>query len=163
MPPRKIKPRKIATQTSLMLGLVAGITLNLLTSWFQRDILSNPILFILMIVAIVAVGYYVIKKLRSGLLTTIFVILVFTIFINLFTDWLQHKILRDSFTTLSVTVFLLITITILALSILIGLHPISLSKRKLTRLYRENARNTVHFASMGSTRNMRKTRKSKKR
>lgn len=161
--PSKRKSRKLAEQTSLILSLVAGITINLVTNWFQMDILSNAFLFVIMMVALAAVGYYVIKKMRSPFITTAFIILVVSVFFNLFSSWLQVNVLHNSFTVLEVSAFLLITIVILALSGILAIHPISYAERKLRRLRKENARGEVHFASEGSTRRRQQNRRRKKR
>ena len=165
MPWSARKSRKLATQTSLTLSLIAGITINLVTSWFQQYILSNPLVLICVIIVLIYLGYWVIIKIRSALLTFAFVVLVLSVFFNLFSSWFQENMLHNLFTTLNVTLFLSFTIIVLVLSYFIGSHPISRGKTKLRRLYKNNARNKVRLAQEGrvNTRRRGQTGRQKKR
>ncbi len=159
--PRSRRSRKLATWTSIALGFVAGIFINLLTSWLQKDILSNILLLIGVGIALVAIGYLVIKT-RAPLLISAFVVLVVSVFFNLFSSWVQEKVLHDTFTTLNVTLIFFITIIVLGLSAFIGSHPISKLENRLMRRNRRNARIRLAQEGIVTTRRKRQTRRKKK-
>src|SRR5690349_9693787 len=108
----KRKSRRLATRTSIILGFIAGITINLLTSWFQQDIPSNARLLIFVVIILLGIGGWFIK-IRAPLMISAFVILVFSIAFNLFSSWIQENILHNIFTTLNITWILSFTIMIL--------------------------------------------------
>src|SRR2546422_7759703 len=110
MPWSRKKWRKLSTQVSIILGLVASIPINLVTSWFQQDILSNILYSFIVMVLAVAISYSVIKM-RAPLLTNAFWVLVASVSLNIFSSWIQDKVLHNSFTLLNMTmIFLLIII-----------------------------------------------------
>jgi hypothetical protein len=55
--PRRRKKRwsNISTWTALVLGLAAGVTMNLVTAWLQKDVLSNALYFFLLIFLLSAI------------------------------------------------------------------------------------------------------------
>lgn len=159
MPWSRRKSRKLANRTSIALGFGAGISINLLTSWFQQDILSDLLLLFCIVIILVGIGLWVFRT-RAALLIGCYVVLVVSVFFNLFSSWIQDRILRNSFTTESVTVILSITIILLVLSALIGSHPISRLERKLKRSQKRNTR--ARFAQEGRTPTRRPRKRIKK-
>lgn len=161
MPWSKRKSRKLATQTGTALSFIAGITINLITAWFQQSIVNNLLLLTCVIIILIAVGYSI-KKMRSTLLTGAFVFLVVSLFINLFSNWFQAKLVQN-FTISNVTVFFLFTVICLVLGALIASHPISRFENWMRKKFRNNARNKskVRLAALGMTSNNRRRQTSR--
>ncbi len=57
MPRRKKRWSKISAWTVVVLGLAAGVTMNLVTAWFQKDIISNAFYLFLVIFLLAAIIY----------------------------------------------------------------------------------------------------------
>lgn len=45
MPRRKKKWSQVSAWTVVVLGLVAGVTMNLVTAWLQKDVIPNTFYF----------------------------------------------------------------------------------------------------------------------
>ena len=150
MPWSSRNSRKLATQVSFALGFIASIPINLMTSWFQQDIISNKFLSISVIIILAAICCLVIKMRAPHYLTVASMSFVAGIFINLLSRWVQEDILHNSFTISNVALILLITAFILVSSALLGSHPISSFKTRLRRKYRRRAKqSSFRLASKG--------------
>lgn len=149
MPWSRRKWNKYSTQVSIFLGLVASIPINLATSWFQLKILSN---IFLLFVAVILIGaiFYLIRKLNIPLLTNAFWIMVASVFLNLFSLWIQDHVLQNLFTPSSVTVILSSSIAVLTLSALIDPKVLMRFENRLKRKYKRRAKDTsISLASRG--------------
>ena len=118
---RKKKWSDFSAWTVVVLGLVAGVTMNLVTAWFQKDIIPNAFYLILVIFLIGAMFYSGRKAKTPDFLNNIFILIVATVGLNLFSTWIQYSVLHDTYSVSSVTVFL--AITVIALSIAAILQP----------------------------------------
>ena len=122
MPRRRKKGwSKISAWTVVILGLVAGVTMNLVTAWFQKDIIPNAFYLILVIFLLGAMFYSGRKAHTPEFLNNIFILIVATVGLNLFSTWIQYSVLHDTYSVSSVTIFL--AITVIALSIAALLQP----------------------------------------
>jgi hypothetical protein len=65
MPWSSRKSRKLATNTSLMLGFIASFPINLVSSWFQLYILSNGWYAAIAIILFLAASYWFINRRTS--------------------------------------------------------------------------------------------------
>src|SRR5216683_3376634 len=131
------RSRKLATNTSLMLGFTASLPINLASSWFQLYILSNGWYAAIAIILLVAASYWFINR-RTSLSTIVFVTLAYSVLFNLFASWFLVNVLHSSFSVLSIIVILLLTVILVLLSNFIGSHPISrYVKKKKDKLRRE--------------------------
>lgn len=121
--PRRRKKRSIniSTWTVLILGLIAGVTMNLVTAWFQKDIIPNAFYLILVIFLIIALTYSGRKAHTPEFLNNIFILIVATVSLNLLSTWIQYSVLHDTYSISSVTIFL--AITVIALSLAAILQP----------------------------------------
>jgi len=104
MPHRKKGWSKVSAWTVVVLGLAAGVTMNLVTAWFQKDIISNAFYLILVIFLLGAIMYS--GKSTHEFLNNIFIFIVATVSLNLFCTWIQFNELHDTYTLPSVTLFL---------------------------------------------------------
>ena len=163
MPWSSRKSRKLATQVSFALGFIASIPINLATSWFQQDIISNKFLSISVIIILAAICYLVIKMRAPRYLIVASMSFVAGIYVNLFSWWLQEDILHNSFTISNVFLILFITVLILVSGAFIGSHPISSLKSWLRRNYRKNARGRVRLAQYGRVNTRRRRQPNRQR
>jgi hypothetical protein len=115
---------KRATQTSIVLVFIASVPMNLLTSWLHDDVLINIFYLFLVLFLLVAIIYiYQSKKKRPhDLLNKVFWFLVATVALNLFSIWIQEKVLQNKYSVSSITLFLLVAIITLAASALFESH-----------------------------------------
>jgi len=139
MPWTSRRSRKLATNTSLMLGFTASLPINLASSWFQLYILSNAWYSALAIILLLAASYWFINR-RTSLSTIVFVTLAYSVLFNLFASWFLANVLHSSFTVLSIIVILLLTVILLFLSNFIASHPISSFVKKRKYTLRRNAK-----------------------
>lgn len=150
MPPwSSRRSRKLATNTSLMLGFIASLPINLASSWFQLYILSNLWYTAIAIILLVAASYWFINR-RTSLSTIVFVTLAYSVLFNLFASWFLVNMLHSSFSGLSIIVILLLTVILVFLTIFIGSHPISnYMRRKRDQRRREAKKSSFSLASKG--------------
>lgn len=156
MPWSRRKWNKYSTKVSIFLGLVASIPINLATSWFQLNILTNK--FYLFFAAIILVAiFYLIRKLNIPLLTNAFWIMAASVLLNLLSLWIQDHLLHDSFTPSNVTLILFSTIIVLSLSALIDPKVLTRFENRMKAKYRRRARNTsISMASQAKTTKVKK-------
>ena len=146
MPWSRRKWNEYSTKVSIFLGLVASIPINLATTWFQLNILSN-IIYLIFSVILVAAIFYLIKKLSIPLLTNAFWTMVASVFLNLFSIWLQDHVV---FTPFNVTLILSSTIVVLMLSALIDPKVLTKFEHRMKGMYKRNAKeNRISLASRG--------------
>ena len=164
MPWSRRKTRNLATQTGLILGFIACIPINLLTSWLQQDILSNIAFAVFIFLLCVAV-WLIVLQIHSAILTSAFLVITANVPINLFSPLIQDKLFHNSFNLLNIVLIVAFTILCLVLSTFIVGHPITKLKRKLGMTYRANARSTVYLSSEGKVipKQRRQTSRQKKR
>jgi hypothetical protein len=122
MPRRKKGWSKVSAWTVIVLGLVASITINLVTAWLQKDVISNALYLFLVFFLLAAIMYSARKMRTPPLLNNVFWFLVASVSFNLFSTWIQMSLLHDTYTVSSVTLFLSLTIIALSLSALIESH-----------------------------------------
>ena len=143
------RSRKIATNTSLMLGFIASFPINLASSWFQLYILSNGWYAAIAIILFLAASYWCINR-RTSLSTIVFVTIAYSVLFNLFASWFLVNMLHSSFSGLSIIVILLLTVILVFLTIFIGSHPISnYMRRKRDQRRREAKKSSFSLASKG--------------
>jgi hypothetical protein len=126
--PRRLRKKtswgKRATQTSIVLAFIASVPMNLLTSWLHDDVFVNVFysgLIIFLLVAIVYI-YQSNKKGSHDILNKVFLFLVVTVGLNLFSIWIQERVLQNKYSVSSITLFLLVAIILLALSAMFESH-----------------------------------------
>lgn len=122
MPWSSRKSRKLATTTSLMLGLIASIPINLASTWFQVSILSNGWYTALAVLLLLATTYWFINR-RTTLSTIVFVTLAYSVLFNLVASWFLVTVLHNSFTVVSILVIVLLTVILPLLSVFIYSEP----------------------------------------
>lgn len=115
---------KRATQTSIVLAFIASVPMNLITSWLHDDVFINVLYLFLILFLLVAIIYiYQSKKRRPhDILNKVFWFLVATVALNLFSIWIQEKVLKNTYSVSSITLFLLVAVIALAASALFELH-----------------------------------------
>ena len=161
MPWSRRKWNKYSTKVSIFLGLVASIPINLATSWFQQNFLSDIFSLFFAVILIGAI-FYLIRKLNISLLTNAFWIMVASVSLNLCSLWIQDHLLHDSFTPSNVTLILLSTIIVLSLSALIDPKVLTRFENRMKGRYRRRAKqNSISLASRGRTTSRTTIRKKK--
>ena len=125
---------KRATQTSIVLAFIASVPMNLLTSWLHDDVFISVFYLFLVIFLLIAIIYiYQSKKRRShDLLNKVFWFLVATVALNLFSIWIQERVLQNEYSVPSITLFLLVAIILLAASALFESHFYRRTKQSIT-------------------------------
>src|SRR6266566_5201139 len=121
---KKTSWEKRATYASIVLAFIASVPMNLLTSWLHDDVFINVFYLFLVLFLLVAIIYiYQGKKKRShDILNKVFWFLVATVALNLFSIWIQEKLLKNTYSVSSITLFLLVAIIALAASALFESH-----------------------------------------
>src|SRR5260370_24359768 len=119
MPRRKKGWSKLSAWLVVVLGLAAGVTMNLVTAWLQKDVISNALYFLLVIFLLGAIIYSARKVRTPDFLNNVFWFLVATVSLNLFSTWVQYSVLHDTYTLPSVTLFLSFSVIALSISGLI--------------------------------------------
>jgi hypothetical protein len=161
LPWSRRKWNKYSTKVSIFLGLVASIPINLATSWFQLNFLSNIFSLFFAVILIGAI-FYLIKKLNIPLLTNAFWIMTASVFLNLFATWIQENVLHNSFTPSNVTLILVSTIVVLALSALLDPKVLTRFENRMKGRYKRSAKNnSISLAARGKTTGRTTTRKKK--
>src|SRR5271157_1383563 len=115
---------KRASQTSIVLAFIASVPMNLLTSWLHDDVFVNVFYLFLVLFLLVAIIYIYQsnKKGSHDILNKVFWFLVATVALNLFSLWIQDKLLQNKYSVPSITLFLLVAIIALAASALFESH-----------------------------------------
>jgi hypothetical protein len=124
MPRRKKKWKwsKLSAWTAVALGLAAGVTMNLVTAWFQKDVISNAFYLILVIFLLAAMAYSGRKMHTPDFLNYVFWFLIATVSLNLVSTWIQYSMLRDTYSLPVVTLVLSFSVFALSVSALIQSH-----------------------------------------
>lgn len=159
-----IRWSKIATQASLTFGFIASIPINLASSWFQQDIISNKFLSISVIIMLAALFYLVLRMRAPRYLAIATATFVAGIFLNLLSWWVQEYPLHNSFTISNVLVILSVAGICSIMNALLASHPIrSYTRRRTYRLRRKAKKSSVSLATKGkfSTRKKPPARKKK--
>jgi membrane-bound ClpP family serine protease len=143
---------RLATNTSLMLGFIASLPINLASSWFQQDVISNPFLATFLIIMLVAIFYLVLKMRAPRFIANATATFIAGIFLNLLSWVVQVYILHNSFTILNVLVILLVGVICSVLTAFIAAHPIRNFENKLKRK-RRVTQSRVRLASKGKANN----------
>ena len=140
MPRRKKGWSKISAWTVVVLGLVAGVTMNLVTAWLQKDIIPNAFYLILVLFLLGAIFYSGRKAHTPEFLNNIFILIVATVSLNLFSTWIQFSVLHDTYSLPSVTLFLSITAVALSISALLQSHYYRNFRQSINNRRRASAR-----------------------
>jgi hypothetical protein len=137
---RKKKWSNFSAWTVVVLGLVAGVTMNLVTAWFQKDIIPNAFYLILVIFLIGAIIYSGRKAHTPDFLNNIFILIVATVSLNLFSTWIQYSVLHDTYTVSSVTIFLAITVVALSIGAILQPQFYRSKRQSINNRRRSNAK-----------------------
>jgi hypothetical protein len=78
-------------------GLIISIPINLFSTCFQQNILSNRFVLIITVIALLFIFYYIFKR-QYLLLLIALLIFVANVAVNLVSNWIQHDFLHNSFT-----------------------------------------------------------------
>ena len=149
---------------ALLTGFVASIPINLLSSWFQTDIIPNKFLTISVIILLAAICYLVVKIHAPRFLIAASFGFVAGMYVNLFSWWIQEDILHNSFTLANVVLIVFITVIIFVSGTFIGSHPIRRNVNRTRRKRRREAgNNEIRLATKGKVNSRKKppTRKKK--
>jgi len=121
---KKTSWSKVSTKTSIVLAFIASVPMNLITSWLHDDVFINIFYLFLVLFLLIAIIYIyqTKKKHKHDILNKVFWFLVATVSLNLFSLWIQEKILRNTYTVSSITLFLLVAVIFLAISALLESH-----------------------------------------
>lgn len=132
---------KRSTLTSVVLGLVASIPMNLLSAWLQEKVVIN-LLYLAVAILLVGVIIYSGKKLRTpDFLNNIFWLLLATVSVNLISIWIQYSLLHDTYSFPSVTLFLAASVIILVIGALFQSHYYRRFKQRVIMKRKWSARN----------------------
>jgi hypothetical protein len=140
MPHRKKGWSKVSAWTVVVLGLAAGVTMNLVTAWFQKNIISNAFYLFLVIFLLIAIIYSGRKAGTPEFLNNIFIFIVATVSLNLFSTWIQYSVLHDPYSFSSVTLFLSLTVVALSISALLQSHYYRRFRQSINMRRRASAR-----------------------
>ena len=140
MPRRKKKWTKVSAWTVVVLGLAAGVSMNLVTAWFQKDVISNAFYFFLVIFLLAAIIYSGRKMRTPEFLNNIFIFVVATVSLNLFSTWIQYSVLHDTYSLPSINLFLSLTVIALSISALLQSHYYRSLRQSINNRRRASAR-----------------------
>ena len=145
MPRRKKGWSNISAWIVVVLGLAAGVTMNLVTAWVQKDIISNAFYFFLVLFLLGVIIYSGRKAHTPEFLNNIFILIVVTVTLNLFSTWIQYSVLHDTYSLPSVTLFLAFTVFALSISTLLQSHYYRRFRQSINMRRRASARSMTPF------------------
>ena len=164
MPKSRTSWYKVANYANVLLGFIASIPINLITSWLQQDIISNKFLTIFVIILLAAICYLVVRIHAPKFLIDALMGFVAGIYAGLFSVWLQGDVLHNSFTSVNVPLMVLVTLIILVLGSFIASRPIkTYVRRKRDKRRREAKKGSISLASRGKVNTTKKPRTPRKK
>jgi drug/metabolite transporter (DMT)-like permease len=145
MPRRKKAWSNVSAWTVVVLGLAAGVTMNLVTAGLQKDIISNAFYIFLVLFLLGVIIYSGRKAHTPEFLNNIFLLIVATVSLNLFSTWIQYSLLHDTYSLPSVTLFLAFTVFALSISALLQSHYYRRFRQSINMRRRASARSMTPF------------------
>lgn len=144
----------------VLTGFVATIPVNLLSSWFQQDIIPNKFLTLSVIILLAALCYLLVKVHAPRFLIAASFGFVAGMYVNIFSWLIQFDVLNNSFTAVNVVLIVFITVLVYVSGTFIGSHPVRKGKTWLRN--KSKAKNSkFRLASKGKA--MKKPQTPKKR
>ena len=135
---------------AVLTGFVATVPINLLSSWFQQDIIPNKFLTVSLIILLAALGYLVVKVHAPPFIIAASFGFVAGMYLNLLSWVIQFDVLYNSFTAVNVVLIVFITALVLVSGAFIGWHSIRKFKTWLRNINKPRSKSSkFSLASKG--------------
>src|SRR5947199_6849951 len=125
------KANKFRDSLGTLLGLFVSIPINLLSTWFQWNVLSNIFLDILIFIGLLFIFYYLIKR-QNLLLFVALLSFVASFLVNLLSNMIQQNIMHNSFSLAIVMAIIGSPVVGLIICSWLKLHPLQPIRQQAT-------------------------------